>query len=71
MRRSRPAADTARMRRWSYRSGRRPRVVVEQAGQTMAEYAVILSLLTIGAAAVFTVLSGGVANAMTSVTGII
>ena len=40
-------------------------------GQTMAEYAVILSLLVITAAAVFTALSGGVANAMTTVTGVV
>jgi len=40
-------------------------------GQTMAEYAVVLSLLTITAAAVFTALSGGVANAMTTVTGVV
>jgi Flp pilus assembly pilin Flp len=40
-------------------------------GQTMPEYAVVLSLLTITAAAVFLALSGGVANAMTTVTGIV
>jgi Flp pilus assembly pilin Flp len=40
-------------------------------GQTMAEYAVVLSLLTITTAAVFLALSGGVANAMTTVTGIV
>jgi Flp pilus assembly pilin Flp len=40
-------------------------------GQTMPEYAVVLSLLTITAAAVFLALSGGVANAMTAVTGVI
>ena len=40
-------------------------------GQTMPEYAVVLSLLTITAAAVFLALSGGVANAMTNVTSVI
>lgn len=40
-------------------------------GQTMPEYAVVLALLTITASAVFTALSGGVANAMSSVTGIV
>ena len=40
-------------------------------GQTMPEYAVVLAVLTIAAAAVFTVMSGAVANALTSVTGII
>ena len=37
----------------------------------MAEYAVVLALLTITTAAVFLALSGGVANAMTNVTGIV
>ena len=37
----------------------------------MPEYAVVLSVLTITAGAVFTALSGGVANAMTQVTGVI
>jgi hypothetical protein len=37
----------------------------------MPEYAVVLSILTITAAAVFTTLSGGVANAMTTVTGVV
>ena len=40
-------------------------------GQTMPEYAVVLALLTITAAAVFAVYSGSVVNAMTSVTGVI
>ena len=47
------------------------RLIRREDGQTMAEYAVILSLLTITAAAVFLALSGGVANAMTTVTGIV
>jgi Flp pilus assembly pilin Flp len=42
-----------------------------EVGQTMPEYAVVLSLLTITAAAVFTALSGGVANAVSSATGIL
>ena len=42
-----------------------------QDGQTMPEYAVVLSLLTITTAAVFLALSGGVASAMTTVTGVI
>lgn len=45
--------------------------VTPEDGQTMPEYAVVLSILTITAAAVFTALSGGVANAMASVTGIV
>ena len=46
-------------------------ILRSEAGQTMAEYAVVLSLLTITAAAVFTALSGGVANAVTSATSVI
>ena len=42
-----------------------------ETGQTMPEYAVVLAVLTVTTAAVFTALSGGVANAMTSVTGIV
>jgi Flp pilus assembly pilin Flp len=42
-----------------------------EAGQTMPEYAVVLSLLTITAATLFLALSGGVANAMSTVTGVI
>lgn len=45
--------------------------ITPEEGQTMPEYAVVLSLLTITAAAVFLALSGGVANAMTTVTGIV
>ena len=37
----------------------------------MPEYAVVLSLLTITASAVFLALSGGVANALTSVISVI
>ena len=57
--------------------GRRPifrhmsAFIGREEGQTMPEYAVVLSLLTITAAAVFLALSGGVANAMTTVTGIV
>ncbi len=47
------------------------RWIRQESGQTMPEYAVVLSLLTITAAAVFLALSGGVANAMTSVSGVI
>jgi Flp pilus assembly pilin Flp len=46
-------------------------LVLQQKGQTMAEYAVVLAVLTITTAAVFLVLSGGVANAITNVTGIV
>jgi Flp pilus assembly pilin Flp len=46
-------------------------LIRREEGQTMAEYAVVLSVLTITTAAVFLALSGGVANAMTTVTGVI
>jgi Flp pilus assembly pilin Flp len=45
--------------------------VAREEGQTMPEYAVVLSILTVACAAVFLVLSGSVAGAVTSVTGII
>ena len=36
-------------------------------GQTMAEYGVVLAVITIGAVAVFTALSGGITNALNEV----
>jgi Flp pilus assembly pilin Flp len=36
-------------------------------GQTMAEYGVVLAVITIGAVAVFTALSGGITGAIESV----
>ena len=40
-------------------------------GQTMAEYAVVLAVITVATVAVFTALSGGISGAITKVTGII
>jgi Flp pilus assembly pilin Flp len=40
-------------------------------GQTMAEYGVVLAVITIGAVAAFTALSGGVTNAIKSVTALL
>jgi len=37
-------------------------------GQTMAEYGVVLAVITIGAIAAFTALSGGVTKAINNVT---
>ena len=54
-------ADHHHMNRW----------IRQEDGQTMAEYAVVLSVLTVTTAAVFLALSGGVANAMTSVSGVL
>ena len=40
-------------------------------GQTMAEYAVVLAVITVATVAVFVALSGGISSAITKVTGII
>ena len=40
-------------------------------GQTMAEYGVVLAVITIGAVAVFTALAGGISGAITKVTGLL
>ena len=40
-------------------------------GQTMAEYAVVLGVITLAVVAVFTALAGGINSAITSVTGVI
>ena len=46
-------------------------LIRKEQGQTMAEYSVVLAVLTITTAAVFTALSGGVASAVSSFTGIV
>ena len=40
-------------------------------GQTMAEYAVVLAVITVATVAVFTALSGGIQGAIGNVTGIL
>ena len=40
-------------------------------GQTMAEYGVVLAVITIGAVAVFTALSGGITGALNKVIGLL
>lgn len=42
-----------------------------QEGQTMAEYGVVLAVITIGAVAVFTALSGGIKSAINNVIGLL
>ena len=42
-----------------------------QQGQTMAEYAVVLGMITVAIVAVFTALSGGISGALNSVKGVI
>lgn len=39
----------------------------KEEGQTMAEYGVVLAVITLGAVAAFTVLSGGISNAVNGV----
>lgn len=41
----------------------------KEEGQTMAEYGVVLAVITVGAIAAFTALSGGITNAINKVTG--
>jgi Flp pilus assembly pilin Flp len=43
----------------------------KEEGQTMAEYGVVLAVITIGAVAAFTALSGGVTKAISSVTALL
>jgi Flp pilus assembly pilin Flp len=40
-------------------------------GQTMAEYAVVLAVITVATVAVFTALSGGIQGAVNNVVGIL
>jgi Flp pilus assembly pilin Flp len=40
-------------------------------GQTMAEYGVVLAVITIGAIVAFTALSGGISKAINNVTGLL
>jgi Flp pilus assembly pilin Flp len=42
-----------------------------EAGQTVAEYAVVLTVITVTVAMVFVILSGGVAGAINRVVGLI
>ncbi len=42
-----------------------------QEGQTMAEYAVVLGVITLAVVGVFTALAGGIKGAISSVTGVI
>ena len=45
--------------------------VRDDAGQTMAEYAVVLAVITVATVAVFTALSGGISGAINNVIGYI
>jgi Flp pilus assembly pilin Flp len=41
----------------------------KEEGQTMAEYGVVLAVITVGAIVAFTALSGGITSAINKVTG--
>jgi Flp pilus assembly pilin Flp len=43
----------------------------KEEGQTMAEYGVVLAVITIGAVGVFTALSGGISGAIGKVTSLL
>ena len=43
----------------------------KEEGQTMAEYGVVLAVITIGAVAVFTARSGGITGAINKVIGLL
>ena len=47
------------------------RVSRREDGQTMAEYAVVLGVITLAVVGVFTALSGGISGAISSVTSMI
>ena len=43
----------------------------KEEGQTMAEYGVVLAVITIGAIVAFTALSGGISKAINNVTSLL
>jgi Flp pilus assembly pilin Flp len=43
----------------------------KEEGQTMAEYGVVLAVITAATVGVFTLLSGGIQNAVNKVTGLL
>jgi Flp pilus assembly pilin Flp len=43
----------------------------EERGQTMAEYAVVLAVITVVIVGALSLLAGGIGNALTEVTGIL
>jgi Flp pilus assembly pilin Flp len=45
--------------------------IAREQGQTMAEYAVVLSVIAVATLAAFTALSGGIRGAITNVTGVL
>ena len=49
----------------------RIRCVAEESGQTMAEYGVVLALVTLAVLAALTMLCGNVSNALTGVANLL
>ena len=45
--------------------------VLREEGQTMAEYGIVLAVITIAAVGVFTALSGGIQGAISNVTSLL
>jgi Flp pilus assembly pilin Flp len=46
-------------------------LIRNEQGQTMAEYGVVLAVITLAVVAVFTALSGGIQNAVNNVVGLL
>jgi len=46
-------------------------VYVNESGQTMAEYGVVLAVVTLAVIAALTMLGGSVSNALTSIAGLL
>jgi Flp pilus assembly pilin Flp len=46
-------------------------LIQNEQGQTMAEYGVVLAVITIAVVGVFTALSGGIQNAINNVVGLL
>jgi Flp pilus assembly pilin Flp len=57
--------------RWDSMLRRIRAYIAHEQGQTMAEYAVVLSVITVATLAAFTALSGGIQGAITNVTGVL
>ena len=45
--------------------------LAREQGQTMAEYAIVLTVITVGTLAVFGALSGGIQSAISNVAGVL
>ena len=57
--------------RWDSVLRRMRAYIAHEQGQTMAEYAVVLTVIAVATLAAFTALSGGVQGAITTVTGVL